>query len=138
MNASVQAILSSCHGNVSALPSSSSYFFTRLLFQHVLIPAARTVAVVGAPVNDFVGNLEAADSALHERLAVQAGYMFPSAAGCLLLAVALSVPATWVLVRRPLRRLPLLMDETTEFDFSSLYKPVRHLRSWNNELRSVE
>ncbi|KAJ3191960.1 hypothetical protein HK101_007232 [Irineochytrium annulatum] len=137
----VQAILAACNNKISDLPSTDTYQTHGLIFQHSFFrdPYGLAVIVVsGAPLSDYTGSVEQTRTTLKQNLAKSDNIMIAVAVCLCVFFVALSIPATFVLIGRPLNKLANHMEEASRFDFSALHGVDRNARSSIRELAKIE
>ncbi|KAJ3191961.1 hypothetical protein HK101_007233 [Irineochytrium annulatum] len=137
----VQAILEACKGNLTNLPASETYQKSGLIFQHSSFsdPYGLNMYVVnGAPLTDYTGSVEETRSTLKSNLNHSEMVMIIIAVSLCVFFVGMSVPATFILIAKPLNRLAQHMEQASKFDFSALHGVNRNARSTIKELSVIE
>ncbi|KAJ3191959.1 hypothetical protein HK101_007231 [Irineochytrium annulatum] len=137
----VQTILASCKNDLTRLPSSGTYQAGGLIFQHNSYSdpyGLDIIVATGAPLSDYIGAVEGARETMKNNLNKSNAIMIGVAVGLCLVFVALSVPATFTLIGRPLAKLAVHMEEASKFDFSALHGKDKNARSSIKELSMIE
>ncbi|KAJ3104693.1 hypothetical protein HDU97_008969 [Phlyctochytrium planicorne] len=122
--------------NVTSAPTSSDFI---LLLKAVTDPYnLRVFVLIGAPVSDYTGNIEATSNELRSRLGRSNVLMILIGAALVVAFVLLSFPVTFYLIATPLNHLAKHMEEASRFEFSSLHGKDRNERSLIREFAIMQ
>jgi hypothetical protein len=96
------------------------------------------IVIIGAPLQDYTFQVDDTRTTLKSRMVRSQLTMVAIAIGLAILFVALSVPATYLLIGWPMVRLTKHIVAATKFDFTALHGVDRHQRSFIKELAIIE
>ncbi|KAJ3214654.1 hypothetical protein HDU67_001414 [Dinochytrium kinnereticum] len=94
--------------------------------------------LIGAPLSDYTGGIDATSVELRDRLNANTRLMLIIGAGAVLAFVVLSIPVTHFTIAKPLKTLSRHMEEVAKFDFGSLHATDRNKRSFIRELGVIQ
>ncbi|KAJ3152702.1 hypothetical protein HK101_001797 [Irineochytrium annulatum] len=143
-NTALDAIKALVGGDLGKLVTqypTNTYQTQGLIFQHEIhtdSSGLQLVVVVGAPLTDYTGDLEATQRDLSDRLTTTGSVMMALAVGVLVVLTLVSIPLTWYTLARPLKRLAMHMEEVSRFDFASLHGTDKNERSGIRELGTMQ
>ncbi|KAJ3168057.1 hypothetical protein HK101_011690 [Irineochytrium annulatum] len=137
----IKALVGGDFGLLATQYPNHTYQTEGLIFQHELHTDAsglQLIVVVGAPLTDYTGDLEATQRDLSNRLTTTGRLMMGLAVGVVLALMLISIPLTWYTLARPLKRLAKHMEEVSRFDFNSLHGTDKNERSGIRELGTMQ